>query len=310
MSKILAIKGDKKRGDEVIALLEKFGGINCHNLYGDKNYACYIIENGEIKGCEYLFGDESYAIFTLDEYYKKYPYKVGDIVKTGKDEEGVIKQMRWVDNDIVYWVNSHKTCDWTQTLSVDVLDKYNRLNSNDVDVKWNDMRRTGYTLNELIALVPLTSDNAAMIAVRDGFEIIEEEGKFFLKKKKPKYPATYEECWKVRFEVDGETSLEEFHKVSGYYSEPLGALQKLLCCRDAYWKIYGEQMGLDKSWKPEFGKCVLFDIKFYLYQDDFVLHKGEYNCSDNCILVFPTAEMRDAFYKNFKNLINQCKELL
>lgn len=309
MNKILAIKGDRKRGDEVIALLEMFGGINCHNLYGDKNYACYIIENGEIKGCEYLFGDESYAIFTLDEYYKKYPYKVGDIVKTGKDEEGVIKQMRWVNNDIVYWVNSHKTCDWTQTLSVDVLDKYNRLNSNDVDAEVNYMRRTGYTLNELIDLVPLASDSA-MIVIRDGFEIIEDTGKFFVKKKKTKYPATYEECWKVRFEVDGDTTLKEFHHVSGYYSGSLGALQKLLCCRDAYWKIYGEEMGLDKSWKPEFGKCVLFDIKFYLYQDDFVLHKGEYNCSDNCILVFPTAEMRDAFYDNFKNLIEQCKEFL
>jgi hypothetical protein len=176
-------------------------------------------------------------------------------------------------------------------------------------VKVNDMRRTGYTLNELIDLVPLASDSA-MIVIRDGFEIIEDQGKFFVKKKKTKYPATYEECWKVRFEVDGETTLEEFHHVSGYCSGSLGALQKLLCCRDAYWKIYGEQMGLDKSWKPEFGKCVLFDIKFYLYQDDFVLHKGEYNCSDNCILVFPTAEMRDAFYDNFKNLIEQCKELL
>ena len=28
------------------------------------------------------------------------------------------------------------------------------------------------------------------------------------------------------------------------------------------------------------------------------------------ILEFPTEEMRDAFYENFKELINECKELL
>ena len=32
--------------------------------------------------------------------------------------------------------------------------------------------------------------------------------------------------------------------------------------------------------------------------------------SDNTILAFPTEEMRDAFYENFKELIEQCKELL
>ena len=32
--------------------------------------------------------------------------------------------------------------------------------------------------------------------------------------------------------------------------------------------------------------------------------------TDNKILAFPTEEMRDAFYENFKDLIEQCKELL
>lgn len=34
------------------------------------------------------------------------------------------------------------------------------------------------------------------------------------------------------------------------------------------------------------------------------------NCIANYLLDFPTAEMRDAFYENFKDLIEQCKELL
>ena len=38
-----------------------------------------------------------------------------------------------------------------------------------------------------------------------------------------------------------------------------------------------------------------------------VLRISEYH---NIILTFPTEEMRDTFYENFKELIEQCKELL
>ena len=36
----------------------------------------------------------------------------------------------------------------------------------------------------------------------------------------------------------------------------------------------------------------------------------DYIKNQHCLLVFPTKEMRDTFYKNFKDLIEQCKELL
>ena len=120
------------------------------------------------------------------------------------------------------------------------------------------------------------------------------------------YPTTYEECWQVIFEVDGETNLKEFHHISGYYSEPLGALQKLLCCRDAYWKIAGEELGLDEPWEPNWtdGK-IKYGIAYYR---NFLIHN---NCThSNKIFVFPTEEMRDVFYDNFKDLIDSCKTLL
>ena len=116
------------------------------------------------------------------------------------------------------------------------------------------------------------------------------------------YPKTYKECWKVRFEVDGETTLEEFHNVSGYYSGPLGALQKLLCCRDAYWKIAGEEMGLDEPWKPDYNDL---NVVMYGLYDEL-----KYSIINPSQFVFPTEEMRDTFYENFKDLIEQCKELL
>ena len=48
-----------------------------------------------------------------------------------------------------------------------------------------------------------------------------------------------------------------------------------------------------------------FAIDMLEYRISFEVHSGY-----NSILVFPTKEMRDAFYENFKDLIEECKELL
>ena len=78
--------------------------------------------------------------------------------------------------------------------------------------------------------------------------------------------------------------------------------QLLLIFRDAYWKIAGEQMGLGKPWDP----CDTKD-KYILRRAKEEILKG-YNISS--VLEFPTEEMRHAFYENFKDLIEKCKELL
>lgn len=158
----------------------------------------------------------------------------------------------------------------------------------------------------------ITDKNNCDIACPDGYEFYDENGnlignKVMMRPIKPKYPTTYEECWEVRFEVDGETTLEEFHNVSGYYSGPLGALQKLLCCRDAYWKIAGEQMGLDNLWEPDWKSGE--QKKHCIYYGAGIIQKGSW-CNYNSILAFPTEEMRNVFFENFKDLIEQCKELL
>ena len=65
---------------------------------------------------------------------------------------------------------------------------------------------------------------------------------------------------------------------------------------------------MGKPWKPDWTDddedifCI-YNVIGTIYSD------GGYP-SHNKILVFPTEEMRDAFYENFKDLIEQCKELL
>lgn len=135
--------------------------------------------------------------------------------------------------------------------------------------------------------------------IPDGYEFdTVENGEIILKPIKPKYPTTYEECR----EILGEQADVTY----GYNRDILHNLQVLLVCRDAYWKIYGKQMGLGKPWKPDWlDETTKYGI--YAYQNTII--------KDNVIrtnrtLVFPTPEMQDDFYKNFKDLIEQCKELL
>ena len=84
-----------------------------------------------------------------------------------------------------------------------------------------------------------------------------------------------------------------------YRKGQLNTLQQLLIFRDAWWKMADD-------WKPDWEED---DIKYCLR---FMHNSITRNHSEvgSYVLAFPTAEMRDAFYDNFKDLIEQCKELL
>lgn len=81
--------------------------------------------------------------------------------------------------------------------------------------------------------------------------------------------------------------------------DKLDFLRRVIICRDAYWKIAG-------NWEPDWRYD---DAKYALY-----FNKNDV-CLEMCahtqhILAFPSEEMRDSFYENFKELIEKCKELL
>ena len=139
----------------------------------------------------------------------------------------------------------------------------------------------------------------------DGYIFKDENGnvinaqKIVLEKKKKEYQKTYEECCKAL-----DWNHRDYDRV-GYKSELLCKFQVLLLCRDAYWKIAGDEMGLGKPWEPDWEGEGWYVI---------VNHRGDIvtdiQWHANAILAFPTEEMRDAFYENFKELIESVKELL
>ncbi|MBO7211864.1 MAG: hypothetical protein J6V44_12775 [Methanobrevibacter sp.] len=113
---------------------------------------------------------------------------------------------------------------------------------------------------------------------------------------KSKYPKTYEECSLIN-------SAEDRIPL-----RIIGEFTRLINARNAYWKIAGEEMGLGKPWKPEY-KTLVDNTYFTIHAFNGEIVKRA-TSHRNAILAFPTEEMRDAFYENFKEQIEQCKELL
>ena len=152
----------------------------------------------------------------------------------------------------------------------------------------------------------------------DGYEFRDENGnvinatKIILKKKKKEYPKTYEECCEIlNLPVRDLDILDNMLDTTEIiYSKNLDRLlnsfRKLIICRDAYWKIAGEEMGLEKLWKPDYTEKT---VKYCL-RTNYCRIVQTRTSHDNHPFSFPTEEMRDAFYENFEELIESVKELL
>lgn len=295
----IAFKGHDTRGKEVIEILEMLGGVNTSQYFGDDDESVYIIEGHDIVIYELeAIKNDDIIVFTLEEFLEKFPYKVGDKVKVlVKGYDGVfnIQYMAWYCvskvvkyNILGYWLSTENL----QPYKEETIEETN----NDKWAKWD---------------LPV------------GYEFQDKEGNVIntdtikLVKKQPQYPKTYEECCKV-MGVDSDNYLtirnlnydDGEEKTTNYEQDFLGifdSLRELKICRDAYWKIAGEQMGLGKPWEPDWLNTE--QDKFVIYTHNDVICSNRFVSGHN-VLAFPTEEMQDAFYDNFKDLIEDCQTLL
>lgn len=276
----LAIKGHATRGNEVISLLEMLGGKNIHN-YGGTFNECYTIDNNKICTIYTSVAKISdYVIITLEDFLEKYPYKVGNKVVTNDCDVCKIHSMYWDRglNRISYILETPigLSKGWSANELQPVEEKQTM-----GEKKINQMSLANCDLNEV------------EIVLGDKFELKIKDGKYYAVRKQ--YPKTYEECCDVLI-----PDCVEFNVIlNGYNSVLLEEFGKLLICRDAYWK-------LADNWKPDWNNisdkhCI------YVVGKEMWLKECQ---TRQCTLAFPTAEMRNAFYENFKDLIKQCKELL
>ena len=160
-----------------------------------------------------------------------------------------------------------------------------------------------------------TDKNNCDIACPDGYEFYDENGnlignKVMMRPKKPKYPTSYNDCCDILgFKNRNKTEQQFLNSCDLYDAELMTKLSMLKVCRDAYWKIAGEKLELGKPWKPDWNWENTTKLKYgiALYNDTIT---KMYLRNENVFLAFPTEEMRDAFYDNFNDLIECCKELL
>lgn len=281
----LAIKGHETRGEEVIEILEMLGGKNKEEYTGENNHLWYYInERNEISIFTHSFDDCNF--FTLEEFLEKYPYKVGDKV-IYKSEVFPIIGMKWncCRNIVIY----------TMKNNCSIIDCY--------DSTWMKSYKEE-TMEEIKIDIP------------KGYEFVgvdDDAQQVVLQKTQPEYPKTYEECCKAlnltkyppALAPNKSMFISQYEDFPYYYE--IQKFAQLLVCRDAYWKIAGEQMGLGKPWEPDWTNNYRKKWIINFYQGEINLTKGS---NAHFVLAFPTAEMRDAFYENFKGLIENCKEFL
>lgn len=323
----LAIKGHPTRGKEVIELLEMMGGNSIYDYWkGDQEHLRYFInKQGNIDNGYLMDNHNNYKGFTLEGFLKKYPFKVGDKVFLYDNiTEGYVTGMKWDEDKgtVKYCVytSSECWCDVKELLKWNANDCKDRMEEIKSKREYNELR------------MPLDDDDKlATEATIMGKKILPPNGYLVGKitqidngmlveyvKKKPVYPKTYKGCCDILL-IPPYYNLK-YHTYEHCYNEyatsntllslqdKLNTLGKLIICRDAYWKIAGEQMGLDKPWEPDFTND---EERYGIYTTSNKVVKDFCGVGNvNIILTFPTEEMRDTFYENFKDLIGQCKEWL
>lgn len=291
---MLAIKGHATRGKEVIEILEKLGGMVKGKTLGTETFCAYYIDSdGSIDYKHYSRFDDA-TQFTLEEFLEKFPYKVGNRIKIPNcDVACRVTNMIWNGIEIEY-----ETTNSEETFFADDLQPYKEETMNkavfDASAQCCDI------MNHLI------KEKAMEIKmdIPKGYEfagVDDDNQQVVFTKIQPQYPKTYEECCDI---LNRTPPIND--DVEGYKWKLLMNYQRLLVARDAYWKIVGEQMGLGKSWEPDYTND---DAKFCICCCENLLADG-ITYDANQVLVFPTAEMRAEFRENFKGLLEQCKELL
>lgn len=231
-------------------------------------------------------------------------YKVGDKVKVKshkwyEENANYISEVECGNTVFIPYMESYCGSIVTISQTFNHIKCYAIEEDNGVHYWSDEMFEDNTDMKEFAAKVLNIKDE---IIVPDNCEVWDDQGnviktsKIIIREVKKAYPNTINDCYNLLEddELVSPTSMRKF--------------QELINARNAYWKIAGEEMGLGKSWKPDW---LNDDVVKHIISHDGKTYgtRGGPNYI-NYILAFPTEEMRDMFYKNFKKDIEECKEFL
>ena len=286
---ILAIRGHATRGKEVIELLKMLGGSGFSE--GQLISCAYFINNSGTINITHVNGlSKNCVTFTLEEFLEKFPYKIADRVIVNGNVE-VINRMRWDGNEVIYGFFTPRNLGELPASKIQPYKEAPMYLNEKANKRAKEIEKLLEPAKEII-------EEIIKIDIPKGYEfagVDDDNQQVVFEKVKSQYPKTYDECCEY-------IGCDDKIKMS-----LIGEFTRLINARNAYWKIAGEQMGLDKPWEPDWSTEDEIKYVIEVYRNNVRTNSQGYS---NTILAFPTAEMRDAFYENFKDLIEQCKELL
>lgn len=302
--KILALQGgfDNATSKGISEILSYFGGQNkSHFDYKEKNEIYFYIDNTDFSirrfnrldpSCAELFNRYDFIKYSVDYFKELYPYVPGDYVELWSGDREVIQKMEWdfANGRVVYGF-------LTPSGNIDILPLSAikcKISTTPLDLGCVDEKK-----------IPISSIPAVLCKNGDGdlelhydkslYETKETADGIVLVKKGVLhlFPQTYEDCCKY-LKLDPAES-----KVSGYLEDSLTAFQRVILCRNVWYKIMGLH-GLLKVGN-------LYSISAS-NSGEFIFDSST-DCIDNFSIYkfnFPIEEIRDGFYKCFEEDLKKC----
>ena len=267
----IAIQGHPTRGKEVIQILESLGGKNTEKLEGIYKTFYYIDDKNEIVDDHKENFPPTYNLYTLEEFEKEFPFKIGDKVTILTGTPYKIIALEYYMGKLNYKLSNGLNYD------PKVLTLYKEM---------KEERNITLTLDK------------AKEWYKKGGELKEVALQAFNEKelKEPTLPSTWNEYLR---KCPLFNSTKTFHcdrakEISPRYE----ALIKLEYLRDCY----------RQRWKPDWDDCnnTKWNITGYSNTEYHVTN----SCFTNHFLSFQSKEIADLFYTNFKDLIKQAGDLI
>lgn len=149
-------------------------------------------------------------------------------------------------------------------------------------------------------------DGIIKLDIPEGYEFFGIEfdrGKILVRKKPIEYPKTFEECCETLNIINSGIPCV----MASHLGHAISNFAKLIIVRDAYWSIYSDNMGLSKPWQPDWTNTKENKYCIYCVANEL---KRQPTLELQHLLAFPTRAICDAFFKDFRTLIESCKEFL
>lgn len=278
----LAIQGHVDRGKEIIQILESLGGIN-DGLHEGNNPDCYYELHGNIIWCVSTKGI-NFKYYTLEEFEKEFPFKIGDrVITITTNLKGIITNLKENGWYYVKCDNGHFVCIFGQHLKL-----YKEM---------KEERNITLTLEK------------AKEWYKKGGELREIALQVFSEKELNPLPKSWEEFIElIKFAFSGHLEYIdgiEYRNNSCFLNKSIGESSEICDKHVALFQLEQLRNYWWGDWKPEWDCFEKHVIKWK--KDDLIVFIAT---RVHAFLVFPTREMAEEFLKCFRDLIEKAGDLI